>query len=155
MSQFFRHNLALCLSESSPAWGRLPPCNPWAICHRMANASLKASSGLFRRCQGDSIALNGACMTVTTLNVARQHHHRHPAESLDKTTGLAAEGPINSICRPFHRPASGHLVSGHVDGLGQVTHFGPVGESWELRVLAPAELGALFGLQRLGLLSMA
>ena len=34
----------------------------------------------------------------------------------------------------------GHLVSGHVDGLGHVTHFAQVGESWELRVLAPPEL---------------
>jgi len=32
-------------------------------------------------------------------------------------------------------------VSGHVDGVGTVSHFGRVGESWELRVLAPAELG--------------
>jgi riboflavin synthase len=34
----------------------------------------------------------------------------------------------------------GHLVSGHVDGVGRVTHFAPVGESWELRVLAPRGL---------------
>lgn len=92
---------------------------------------------------GDSIALNGACMTVTTLNVARQQFTIDiSAESLDKTTGLAAEGPINleKALRANDR-LGGHLVSGHVDGLGQVTHFGPVGESWELRVLAPAELG--------------
>jgi len=31
-------------------------------------------------------------------------------------------------------------VSGHVDGIGQVTHFAQVGESWELRVLAPKAL---------------
>ena len=35
----------------------------------------------------------------------------------------------------------GHLVSGHVDGLGQVTHFAQVGESWELRIMAPRDLG--------------
>ena len=38
----------------------------------------------------------------------------------------------------------GHLVSGHVDGLGKVTHFAPVGESWRLDVLAPAALGKYF-----------
>lgn len=92
---------------------------------------------------GDSIALNGACMTVTTLDVARQQFTIDiSAESLDKTTGLAAEGPINleKALRANDR-LGGHLVSGHVDGLGSVTHFGPVGESWELRVLAPPELG--------------
>lgn len=92
---------------------------------------------------GDSIALNGACMTVTTLDMARQQFTIDiSAESLDKTTGLAAEGPINleKALRANDR-LGGHLVSGHVDGLGSVTHFGPVGESWELRVLAPLELG--------------
>lgn len=92
---------------------------------------------------GDSIALNGACMTVTTLDMARQQFTIDiSAESLDKTTGLAAEGPINleKALRANDR-LGGHLVSGHVDGLGNVTHFGPVGESWELRVLAPLELG--------------
>ncbi len=92
---------------------------------------------------GDSIALNGACMTVTTLDVAQQQFTIDiSAESLDKTTGLDTEGPINleKALRANDR-LGGHLVSGHVDGLGQVTHFGPVGESWELRVLAPPELG--------------
>lgn len=91
---------------------------------------------------GDSIALNGACMTVTTLNVAQQLFTIDiSAESLDKTTGLDAEGPINleKALRANDR-LGGHLVSGHVDGLGMVTFFAQVGESWELRVLAPAEL---------------
>jgi riboflavin synthase len=35
----------------------------------------------------------------------------------------------------------GHLVSGHVDGMGSVVQFEPVGESWVLRLLAPPELG--------------
>jgi riboflavin synthase len=35
----------------------------------------------------------------------------------------------------------GHIVSGHVDGVGTVTHFAQVGESWELRVMAPPQLG--------------
>ena len=34
----------------------------------------------------------------------------------------------------------GHLVSGHVDGIGTVAHFAPVGESWELRIATPPEL---------------
>ena len=92
---------------------------------------------------GDSIALNGACMTVTTLDTAAQQFTIDiSAESLGKTAALDQEGPINleKALRANDR-LGGHLVSGHVDGLGTVTHFAQVGESWELRVLAPTELG--------------
>lgn len=92
---------------------------------------------------GDSIALNGACMTVTTLEPqALQFTIDISAESLLKTTGLDTPGPINlEKALRAHDRLGGHLVSGHVDGLGQVTHFAQVGESWELRVLAPRDLG--------------
>jgi riboflavin synthase len=91
---------------------------------------------------GDSIALNGACMTVTTLDTG---HHSFTidisAESLDKTAGLTTPGPINleKALRANDR-LGGHIVSGHVDGIGSITHFAQVGESWELRVLAPRAL---------------
>jgi riboflavin synthase len=91
---------------------------------------------------GDSIALNGACMTVTTLDLsANQFTIDISAESLTKTAGLDAEGSINleKALRANDR-LGGHLVSGHVDGIGHVTHFAQVGESWELRVLAPKDL---------------
>lgn len=89
---------------------------------------------------GDSIALNGACMTATTLDAARnQFTIDISAESLSKTCGLAELGPINleKALRANDR-LGGHIVSGHVDGIGQVTHFAQVGESWELRINAPA-----------------
>jgi riboflavin synthase len=92
---------------------------------------------------GDSIALNGACMTVTTLDAAANRYTVDiSAESLDKTAGLDSEGPINleKALRANDR-LGGHLVSGHVDGVGTVTHFAQVGESWDLRILAPRELG--------------
>ncbi|HEY0200841.1 MAG TPA: riboflavin synthase [Burkholderiaceae bacterium] len=91
---------------------------------------------------GDSIALSGACMTVTSLVLAqRQFCVEVSAESLGKTAGLDQTGPVNleKALRASDR-LGGHIVSGHVDGLGQVTHFERVGESWELRVLAPPEL---------------
>ena len=88
---------------------------------------------------GDSIALNGACMTVThvdrpaclfTIDIS--------AESLDKTTGLTGGGPINlEKALRAHDRLGGHIVSGHVDGLGEVSYFAQVGESWELRLLVP------------------
>lgn len=93
---------------------------------------------------GDSIALNGACMTVTSLDLPQ---HRFTidisVESLARTSGLAETGNrvnLEKALRANDR-LGGHIVSGHVDGIGQVTRFAQIGESWELRVMAPAELG--------------
>ena len=92
---------------------------------------------------GDSIALNGACMTATSLDLPLNRFTIDiSAESLDKTTGLAETGTINlEKALRAHDRLGGHIVSGHVDGIGSVTHFAEVGESWELRILAPRELG--------------
>jgi riboflavin synthase len=95
---------------------------------------------------GDSIALNGACMTVTQLDApALQFNIDISAESLDKTTGLDQQGLINleKAIRASDR-LGGHIVSGHVDGIGTVSYFAQTGESWELRILAPNELGKYF-----------
>jgi riboflavin synthase len=91
---------------------------------------------------GDSIALNGACMTVTSLDPARSAFTVDvSAESLDKTSGLADAGPVNlEKALRAHDRLGGHIVAGHVDGIGTVSHFAPVGESHELRILAPASL---------------
>jgi len=90
---------------------------------------------------GDSIAINGACMTVVekteqsfTVDVSR--------ESLNKTVGLETTGEVNlEKALTLAERLGGHLVSGHVDGLGTVHSFEPVGESRELIVDAPHELG--------------
>jgi riboflavin synthase len=89
---------------------------------------------------GDSIALNGACMTVVaksasgfSVDVSR--------ESLNCTVGLDAPGEVNlEKALTLAERLGGHLVSGHVDGLGQVHSFDSVGESWELIIDAPREL---------------
>jgi len=105
--------------------------------------TLEAPAGYLDDVQlGDSIALNGACMTVTTFDAAtRRFTIDISAESLSKTSGLDALGLVNleKALRANDR-LGGHLVSGHVDGIGQVTHFAPVGESWELRIEAPKNL---------------
>ena len=92
---------------------------------------------------GDSIAINGACMTVTALDLAASTFTVDvSAESLACTSGLDAPGPVNlEKALRAHDRLGGHIVSGHVDGIGTVTHFERVGESWELRVMVPAELG--------------
>lgn len=95
---------------------------------------------------GDSIALNGACMTVTTIDKsAHQFTIDISAESLSKTAGLGDHnqpfGRINleKALRAQDR-LGGHIVSGHVDGVGTVTHFAMLGESWELRIECPQAL---------------
>ena len=91
---------------------------------------------------GDSIALNGACMTVTTFDVAAQKFTIDiSAESLNRTAGLDGLGTVNleKALRANDR-LGGHIVSGHVDGIGSISHFAQVGESWELRVMAPPGL---------------
>ncbi|SAL39552.1 riboflavin synthase subunit alpha [Caballeronia udeis] len=90
---------------------------------------------------GDSISIQGACMTVIeksagsfAVDVSR--------ESLSKTAGLSEPGDVNlEKALRAHDRLGGHLVSGHVDGLGEVTHFAPVGESHELRILASRDIG--------------
>jgi riboflavin synthase len=96
---------------------------------------------------GDSIALNGACMTVTTFDPAASRFTIDiSAESLARTAGLDQAGPPVNLEKALraHDRLGGHIVSGHVDGIGRVSHFAPVGESWELRVLAPADMGKYF-----------
>ena len=93
---------------------------------------------------GDSIAINGACMTVTSMDARGAAPHFTvdvSAESLDKTAGLDGLGAVNleKALRANDR-LGGHLVSGHVDGLGEVAYFAQVGESWELRIQAPRSL---------------
>ena len=91
---------------------------------------------------GDSIALNGACMTAVSLDLdANQFAIDISAESLAKTSGLAQLGSINlEKALRAHDRLGGHIVAGHVDGIGSVTHFAEIGESWELRLLAPKDL---------------
>jgi riboflavin synthase len=91
---------------------------------------------------GDSIALNGACMTATTLNLEKKQFTVDvSAESLDKTAGLTELGTINlEKALRAHDRLGGHIVSGHVDGVGFVTYFEQVGESWGLHVMAPKTL---------------
>jgi riboflavin synthase len=90
---------------------------------------------------GDSIALNGACMTATTVDGAR-FTADVSAESLACTTGLDAPGMVNiETSLRLGDTIGGHLVAGHVDGIGTVVRHAPVGESWELAILAPPALG--------------
>ena len=93
---------------------------------------------------GDSIALNGACMTATSVDGAR-FTVDVSRESLSKTAGLDGAGDVNiETSMTLGDKLGGHLVAGHVDGVGEVVRFDPVHESWELVVRAPRELAKYF-----------
>ena len=89
---------------------------------------------------GDSIAVNGACMTVVE-KTDTEFKVDVSAESLSKTTGLDTFGEVNleKAMRLGDR-VDGHLVSGHVDGVGQVESMEQVAESWRLVIRAPRVL---------------
>ena len=97
---------------------------------------------------GDSIAANGICLTVVehtidsfTVDVSR--------ETLNCTEGLDAIGaPVNleKALRLADR-LGGHLVSGHIDGVGEVVEFSNLGESWKLEVRTPQVLAKYIALK--------
>lgn len=89
---------------------------------------------------GDSIAVQGACMTVVQID-GNTFEVDVSRESLDRTCGLDRPGEVNlEHAMRLGDSLDGHLVSGHVDGVGQVTCMEAVGESFDLRVLVPAHL---------------
>ena len=87
---------------------------------------------------GDSIAVNGVCLTVVKLD-GNDFVVDVSRETLNCTTGLAVQGGhvnLEKALRLSDR-LGGHLVSGHVDGVGEVIAFNDIGESWRLIVRAP------------------
>lgn len=89
---------------------------------------------------GDSIAVNGVCLTVVAFKAPR-FEVDVSAATLSVTCGLELGAAVNleKALRLSDR-LGGHLVSGHVDGVGVVQAFEPRGESWLLRIAAPGDL---------------
>jgi riboflavin synthase len=89
---------------------------------------------------GDSIAHNGVCLTVISKQRGR-YQVDVSRETLNCTTGLDGLNEVNleKALRLSDR-LGGHLVSGHVDGIGEVKKFAPLGESHELIIKAPKAL---------------
>ncbi len=89
---------------------------------------------------GDSIAINGACMTVTECST--EHFSVIvSAHSLSLTQGLNQVGAVNlELALRVGDALGGHFVSGHVDGIARIHTFEPLAESWLLRVAVPPEL---------------
>lgn len=86
---------------------------------------------------GDSIAVNGVCLTATHLT--KTHFTAHvSAETLRVTAGLNQQHAVNlEKALRLNDRLGGHLVSGHVDGVGVVTAFIDLGDNWLLAIKAP------------------
>ena len=89
---------------------------------------------------GDSIAHGGVCLTVIE-KAGSSYKVDVSRETLDCTVGLDAPGEVNleKALRLADR-LGGHLVTGHVDGVGEVLKFDRIGESHELVIRAPKPL---------------
>lgn len=89
---------------------------------------------------GDSICVQGACLTVVAVAGGRLSFDVS-RETLDCTTGLAHPGNVNlETSLALGDKLGGHLVTGHVDDVGEVLAVEPAGESVLLRLRAPAGL---------------
>jgi riboflavin synthase len=91
---------------------------------------------------GDSISVNGCCLTVTKFD---EHHFSADlsGETLYRTNfGEKKPGDFVNLERPLAAGArlGGHFMQGHVDGVGRVTRLVPEGESWWLSVRVPENL---------------
>ena len=89
---------------------------------------------------GDSICVQGACLTVVAIE-GRRLSFDVSRETLDCTTGLAHPGKVNlETSLGLGDKLGGHLVTGHVDGVGRVREMRWLGESAEIVVEPPREL---------------
>jgi len=91
---------------------------------------------------GDSIAINGCCLTVVAIDAGTMRFDVS-SETLRCTTGLDGAGAVNmEKALRFSDRLGGHLISGHVDGVGVVERAAPVAEGGSvlLEVAAPTDL---------------
>src|SRR5213594_757248 len=89
---------------------------------------------------GSSIAVNGVCLTVLTMT-SRTFTAEMSGETLDRTSlGSLNNGTIVNLERPMRADArfGGHIVQGHVDGVGHIQSFDRRGDSWDFRVGFPS-----------------
>ncbi len=120
------------------AVGRITQLTPREVGYRLhVDASKLAIADV---ALGDSIAHNGVCLTVVAKDGNSFMVDVSP-ETLSCTVGLDAPGPVNlEKALRLNDVIGGHLVSGHVDGVGEVLRFDPVGDNRLLEIRAPKEI---------------
>ncbi|MCS6840028.1 MAG: riboflavin synthase [Roseiflexus sp.] len=91
---------------------------------------------------GDSIAVNGACLTITELGDGWFRFGLSP-ETLQRTNlgRLHVNDPVNlERSLAFGGRMGGHYVQGHIDGVGEIVAITPEGDSKRVRIRPPARL---------------
>ena len=93
---------------------------------------------------GDSVAINGVCLTVVAADAGGLHADVSPETARVTTFGTARRGAAVNLERPLRAGATldGHFVQGHVDATGVVEELRQDGDSWWLTVTYPPELMA-------------
>lgn len=125
------------------AIGRITQVSPLTGTGADAGARLFIEAPGFLRSDnklGDSIAIQGACMTVVAMGET-SFEVDVSRESLNRTVGLGEPGEVNlEHAMKLGDSLDGHIVSGHVDGTGEVSVFEQLGESWSLHIQVPPAL---------------
>jgi len=95
---------------------------------------------------GDSVSVNGVCLTVTSNGSLGFKVDVSPETLRVTTLGTASVGRIVNLERPLRVDArlGGHFVLGHVDGVGRVRSFKSQGDAYWLEIDTPPELGRYF-----------
>lgn len=122
--------------------GRLAEVKPLAGGYRVRIESALADETR----QGDSMAVNGVCLTALVVAQGEIHADIGPETARITTLGALARGQRVNLERPmrFDGRMGGHFVLGHVDGVGVVEDVRPEGESHWLTISYPPSLAALF-----------
>ena|SRR6185369_9940007 len=104
--------------------------------------SLEAPATSSRVKQGDSVAVNGCCLTVVEVNPPTVSFQAVP-ETLQRTTLglLKTAAPVNlETALTLSEPLGGHFVQGHIDGVGRILEMKPEGQGFRMRVGLPESL---------------
>ena len=91
---------------------------------------------------GDSIAIDGVCLTVVSVGKGRCDLEVGP-ETMERTTlgDLTVGKPVNlERAMKLGDRMGGHLVQGHVDGIGKIVTSAARGDAWDVRVSMPQPL---------------
>jgi riboflavin synthase len=95
---------------------------------------------------GDSLAVNGVCLTAMLIDGDHVHADIGPETSRVTTLGTLQRGQEVNLERPLKADGrfDGHFVTGHVDGIGVIDEIRPEGESHWITIGFPSPLAPLF-----------
>ena len=92
--------------------------------------------------RGESVAVNGACLTVTDFTSDKFTVDVMPETARRTTVGTLEKGDRVNLERTLHLAdgLDGHIVSGHIDGVGTIRKMVPEGIAVVVTITTPAEL---------------